>query len=235
MRFLALLNLLCASCTYGFRMSSRLHLKSSTVLQMSEMNNTPKSSRDSYLQSVQSIAFRLSAALVLTVPTSAALAVQGSIKSSTLAETKSAVEQIKICLDGIRTMEEAASKQEWQVIGDLLSTKPYMKFEDAATILVRSDAVSAEDKQQLGTIKRYGLVADAIIMLGGLGAELKGAGIKVAGVEFKGIPDTGDEDEEEEEEVKVPRVNGGEVRRFIKLSRDALSDIYKIVAPVLNK
>eukprot|EP00596_Hydrurales_sp_CCMP1899_P010951 CAMPEP_0119043708 /NCGR_PEP_ID=MMETSP1177-20130426/25092_1 /TAXON_ID=2985 /ORGANISM="Ochromonas sp, Strain CCMP1899" /LENGTH=130 /DNA_ID=CAMNT_0007012407 /DNA_START=289 /DNA_END=678 /DNA_ORIENTATION=- len=130
-------------------------------------------------------------------------------------------------------MSEAAAKSEWQVIGDLLSTKPYMKFDEMCTTLVRSDNVSAEDKQALGTIKRYGLVADAIIMLGGLGAELKGAGIKVAGVEFQGIPDEGESDEDEEEGGKkaAPRVNGGEVRRFIKLSKDALGDMYRIVLP----
>ena len=199
------------------------------------MNASPRSDRELQISNMWQVASRISAAIVVALPTSA-IAVQGSIKSSTLAETKNAVEQVKTCLDGLRTMEEAAAKQDWQVIGDLLSTKPYMKFEDAATILVRSDAVSAEDKQSLGTIKRYGLVADAIIMLGGLGAELKAAGVKVAGVEFQGIPDGGDEeDDEDEEEAKKPRVNGGEVRRFIKLSKDALGDIYRIVAPILNK
>ena len=41
--------------------------------------------------------------------------------------------------------------------------------------------------------------------------------------------------DEDEGEVKKPRVNGGEVRRFIKLSKDALGDIYRIVAPILKK
>lgn len=217
------------------RHSKLVHTKQTSLAAFNDLDVAPKSSRDSQLQSFWSVAKFVSTAAIVALPTSAAFAVQGSIKPSTLAETKDAVNQLKTCLDGLRIMEEAASKQEWQVIGDLLSTKPYMKFEDAATTLVRSDAVSAEDKQSLGTIKRYGLVADAIIMLGGLGAELKGAGIKVAGVEFQGIPDNGDEEEEVEEEVKKPRVNGGEVRRFIKLSKDALGDIYRIVAPILNK
>ena len=218
------------------RRQSLIPQESQSLLMTMNDNIVPRSDRDVSRQRFWSTAKQVSAAMVVALPASAAFAVQGSIKASTLAETKLAVEQVKTCLDGLRSMEEAASKQEWQVIGDLLSTKPYMKFEEAATILVRSDNVSAEDKQSLGTIKRYGLVADAIIMLGGLGAELKGAGIKVAGVEFQGIPDGGDEDDDDEEEVaKTPRVNGGEVRRFIKLSKDALGDIYRIVAPILNK
>lgn len=202
-----------------------------------EIDSLPKSGREIQINNLWSVARRMTSILAVSLP-SAAFAQQGSIKASTLAETKAAVNQIKIILDGLRTMDEAASKQEYQVIGDLLSTQPYMKLEDACTTLVRSDAVSAEDKQSLGTIKRYGLVADAIIMLGGLGAELKGAGIKVAGVEFKGIPDDGgdsDDDDNEGEVKAAPRVNLGEVRRFIKLSRGALGDIYKIVAPILNK
>jgi hypothetical protein len=61
---------------------------------------------------------------------------------------------------------------------------------------------------------------------------------QVAGVEFQGIPDDGgdgDDDEEEGDKKAAPRVNGGEVRRFIKLSRDALGDMYRIVEPILNK
>lgn len=60
----------------------------------------------------------------------------------------------------------------------------------------------------------------------------------MAGIEFQGIPDEGDDssdDEEEGDKKAAPRVNGGEVRRFIKLSRDALGDMYKIVAPILSK
>lgn len=220
----------------GFKVFGRISSRSSRFYGSNDgWNASPRSDREIQVGNIWQLASRVSAALIVALPSSA-IAVQGSIKSSTLAETQKAVEQVKICLDGLRTMEEAAAKQEWQVIGDLLSTKPYMKFEEAATTLVRSDSVSAEDKQSLGTIKRYGLVADAIIMLGGLGAELKAAGVKVAGVEFQGIPDGGDEDDDEDEgEVKKPRVNGGEVRRFIKLSKDALGDIYRIVAPILKK
>ena len=238
MSFIPLFLAVCifAASTSGFRISNKLYSKASRFQgSNNDVNNFPKSDREIQLSKIWSIGSRLSAALVVAAP-SAAFAVQGAIKASTLAETKAAVEQIKTCLDGLQAMEVAASKQEWQVIGDLISTKPYMKFEDAATALVRSDSISAEDKQSLGTIKRYGLVADAIIMLGGIGAELKAAGIKVAGVEFQGIPDGGDEDDEEEDgEPKKPRVNGGEVRRFIKLSRDALGDIYRIVQPIMKK
>ena len=33
----------------------------------------------------------------------------------------------------------------------------------------------------IGTIRRYGIVADAIIMIGGLSGELKSGGVKIGG------------------------------------------------------
>lgn len=85
----------------------------------------------------------------------------------------------------------------------------------------------------LGTIKRYGLVADALIMIGGLSAELKAGGIDY-------LPKTASlqesiEDDEEDEGDGEKRVNGAEVRKYIGLSRGSLQDIFNIVKGVLNK
>lgn len=166
---------------------------------------------------------------------SSARADQGSIKSSTLEESKAAALQVKACLDGLKQMDVLADKKDFQAIGDMLSTPSFQKFESAATVLVRSDAISADDKVALGTIKRYGVVADYIIMSGGLMAELRSGGIKVAGA---GGPANGapiDDDDDENDSEKTKTVNEKEVKRYIKLSIDSLSDVAKIVLPILSK
>ena len=163
-------------------------------------------------------------------------AVSGSIKSSTLAESKEAVGVVKKCIDSVVDMERAVSAGDYNEVGRLLSGKEFLDFEKAATVLVRSDALNADEKVSLGTIKRYGLVADAIIMIGGLGGELKQGGIQVVG---GSNPNAANIEEEEEEEDgspgNRPSVNGPEVRKYLKLSKDALLEIYKVVVPILNR
>ena len=84
----------------------------------------------------------------------------------------------------------------------------------------------------MGTIKRYGIVADALIMLGGLTAELRSGGVKSVGngKPVDKLSASIDEEEEEEEDGKDDdkRVNASEVKRYLKLSKDAISDICKI-------
>ena len=138
-------------------------------------------------------------------------------------------------MDGLQKMDALADKGDYQAIGDLLSSSSFQSFSDDATILTRSDLISAEDKVALGTIKRYGVVADYIIMAGGLAAELRAAGVKVAG---GGGPANGapiDEDAEEDGEDEVKKINAKEVKRYIKLSKDSLYDVYRIVGPILSK
>jgi heme/copper-type cytochrome/quinol oxidase subunit 2 len=112
---------LCGSIiSNGFESNLMQHSKARSSLSMQNSNNLlPKTDRGIQLSSVWSVASLLSA-VVIAVP-SAALAQQGSIKSSTLAETKAAVGQLKVCLDGLNTMSEAAAKQEWQVIRNMLT------------------------------------------------------------------------------------------------------------------
>ena len=163
-----------------------------------------------------------------------AQAVSGAIKTSSLQESKDAVTVVKKCLDGIISMENSLQKSDYDEIGRILSGSEYQEFEKAATILVRSDLLTADEKVSLGTIKRYGLVADAIIMLGGLGGELRQGGVKVAGASnpnASGIIEDDDSDEPDEK----PIINASEVKKYINLSKDALSDVYKVVAPILSK
>lgn len=160
-----------------------------------------------------------------------AQAVQGSIKPSSLAETKESIILLQSCIESVKQMEADASAGDFQAVGDKLSAKNFKGLENAATIMVRSDALTADEKTTLGTIRRYGIVADALIMLGGLAGELKSGGIKINYGGDSPIQ-TSIEDEEAEEETSL---NVAEVKRYIKLSKDSLQDIYNVVKPILNK
>lgn len=176
------------------------------------------------------------AAAIIAKPLKAT-AVQGSVKAATLAESKVAAKQIQDCLEGISKMEKLASGGEYQKVADVYSTPTFSTLETAAGVLVRSEALSPDDKVTLGTIKRYGVVADALIMLGGLGSELRAGGIQVAGGGGlqEAITEDSSDDDDENTSSDAPTVNGGEVKRYLKLSKDALGDIYKIVKPILAK
>lgn len=159
-------------------------------------------------------------------------AMQGQIKPSSIEEAKAAVNQVKHCLEAIELMEIAALSNEYQKIGDILSNSIFQTFENAATILVRSDALSSEDKIALGTIKRYGVIADAIIMQGGLVNELRSGGINVASNGGSNANSNGINDEEADKEEEKKGVDAGEVRKYIKLLKYSLGDVYKIVQPI---
>ena len=68
-------------------------------------------------------------------------------------------------------------------------------------------------------------------MVGGLAGELKSGGIKVGPPAAKN--DIEEEEDEGEGEEKVGKVNPNEVKKYIKLSRDSLADIYKIVGKLI--
>ena len=85
---------------------------------------------------------------------------------------------------------------------------------------------------------RYGVVADAIIMLGGLAEALRAGGVEV-GAKGGGYKDQAaiiDEDEfedSEDDEKKV--VDGAEIKKYLKLSRGSLEDINRMTEPILSK
>lgn len=109
----------------------------------------------------------------------------------------------------------------------ILGSKKFMGLESTFLTLVRSSDLTAEDKVSLGTIKRFGLTADALITLGGLGSELRTGGVAVAG-------DSGGVDLGQEDEEGGGGVNGPEARRFLRLARNALEDIDSITSTLLE-
>ena len=142
------------------------------------------------------------------------------------------MKNILVARDGTYEMEKLAKSAEWGKIAELLSSKIYTTLDQSYSVLVRSDLISSEDKVSLGTIKRYGVVADAIIMQGGLAAELRSGGLQVGGEQSKNDIEIEDDDEDEKSQKTV---NPAEVKKYIKLFQGSLQDICRIGEPILSK
>jgi hypothetical protein len=251
MKLLILLLLGLIVCITGFvgLQNARISLKwKKTMLTMT--SSEPSSSRTSAMTSSEPSSSRTSASntlnkfcffvgrnsliasslLISTTKTAQA----ASITASTLAESKKAAAGIQECLTKISSMESMATSKEWTKIGKLLGDKCFTSFSDTAYILTKSDVITAEDKVALGTIKRYGVVADAIIMMGGLAEALRAGGIEVAGGGGGYSDQAPIIDEEERDNDEPKEVDAQEVMKFIKLSKGSLEDINRISSPLLK-
>jgi hypothetical protein len=95
-------------------------------------------------------------------------------------------------------------KRDWVGLREYLSNEDsYLNNYDAyANALLTSKRLDAESKQAIGTIRRYGVGADVIIMYGGLKAELS----------------------EENEEP-----NSGEIEKYYIRALDSLEEVIAIV------
>ena len=199
-------------------------------LDVSTVNQFVKARKASQISKVTRVSTLLTANALLSLP-QPSRAVQGKVGTSSLEDTKAAVRTIQAARDSTNDMEKLAYDNDYAGVAKLLNSKLFRDLEPAFTTLVRSDAISSEDKISLGTIKRYGTVADALIMLGGLTSELRAGGYTFD-VEKPKL-EQAIEDYEEEEEKKT--LDPSEVKRYIKLTHDSLNDIYRIGLPVLNK
>jgi len=65
-------------------------------------------------------------------------------------------------------------KKDFEGLREYLSEKAVNMnaFEGNALSILASNMISAEDKKEIGTIRRYGIGADVMIMYGGLNAEI---------------------------------------------------------------
>lgn len=170
LRFFLILCLISLSLSYRLitrKQQNTMKLDSMHSIQSNEISNLI--SKSSTLVS-----------LSLSVLTVANKAIAAETKPPSAAETKEAIIIIKQALDDTKKMASLASEKKYTEIAALFDTPTYKKFEDACSTLTRSDQLSQEDRKSLGTIKRYGVVADAIIMLGGIKGELKQGNVNVA-------------------------------------------------------
>lgn len=190
----------------------------------------PQSPRTSQIDRVSKMG-----ALLGSVFLAAARANAKDVTESGLAESRAAAQTIKDALVKVGEIEAAGT--DYEKMGKLLGAKCFTKFSDNAYILTKSSALTPDDRVALGTIKRYGVVADAIIMMGGLAEALRAGGIEVAGG-GGGYSDQApiiDESELEDEDQSDKKVNAAEVKKFIKLTRGAFQDIDKITGTILTK
>ena len=124
-----------------------------------------------------------------------------------------------------------ADKSDWEAMGKLLSDPLFVQFDKTAGVLVRSDELTADDKVALGTIKRYGITADVIIMIGGLGGVLRAGRVKSMSAATGGYADQKaiEDDNEEEDEGEEGEVNAEEARKYAKLVKGSVNDVLRIV------
>lgn len=205
----------------------------SLVETASTKSYAPKSAQQQLVSRSVTFAKLVGTATIINSVPKACFAVKGSVAISSLQDTKKAVQVISEARDSTTEMIKLADSSDYATIAKLLNAKCFLQIEDAFSTLVRSDAITAEDKVSLGTIKRYGVVADAIIMLGGLKAELRNGGFEIPGEAPKDINSI--EEEDEDSNTLKPVLNPAEVKKYIKLSKDSLSDILRIGLPVLSK
>ena len=159
--------------------------------------------------------------LLLSSPTPAF----AGVKASTAEESLKAAREIKAGLKSLAEIQVAATKADWETVKTLLQRPEFKNFDNTATTLVRSDLLTAEDKTSLGTIRRFGLTADYIIMIGGLETELRAGGVLP--------PLKGAIEDEEDEEGNEKSVNRGEAVKYVKLARGSLQEIDRISSTVL--
>ena len=90
-------------------------------------------------------------------------------KNLSPADGKKAAVQILAARRALDSADTLVSASDFAALQNLLSAAPVSAFEENALVLVQSKAFGLDDVKQIGTIKRYGVGADVIIMLGGLG------------------------------------------------------------------
>lgn len=76
-------------------------------------------------------------------------AVQGTIKPSSLEEAKAAAALIQRCLKRMAEIDTLAKESNYDAIGKILASADFLSIESAFTVLVRSDAISADEKVNL--------------------------------------------------------------------------------------
>jgi hypothetical protein len=222
-------------------------------------NSFPQPTRFSPIRPKFEIISSLLATIFLSafhIDTSPAFAVQGVVKVSALSETQTAVGDLSKCIEILKSIETTdLPEKRYQDIADKLASPVFQNFEDIAGTIVRSEYLTQDEKTALGTIKRYGkstdpflkeknqlnfvlgFVADAMIMVGGLKAELNAAGYvsKAPVSSLQRSLDVTSDPYEGDVDVDPPEINVDEVKKYVKLSKDSLQDIYTIVKPILKR
>jgi hypothetical protein len=89
-------------------------------------------------------------------------------KSYTKEEASAAMQRIRLTRAALDDVSKAIASQSFGDAQALLEGPLITGFEKDCTILVQSKGITSEDKVAIGTIRRFGVGADVIIMIGGL-------------------------------------------------------------------
>lgn len=83
-------------------------------------------------------------------------------------DATAAVGRIRVARAALERVSAALASERFDDARALLESPSVTGFEKDCTILVQSTVLDAEDKKAIGTIRRYGVGADVLIMIGGL-------------------------------------------------------------------
>ena len=167
---------------------------------------------------------------VLLTGSRSVYAAAGAVQKATAEEALTAGRAIVKLAAKCDDLVSLADKSDWEAMGKLLSDPLFVQFDKTAGVLVRSDELTADDKVALGTIKRYGITADVIIMIGGLGGVLRAGRVKSMSAATGGYADQkAILDDNEEEDEGEGEVNAEEARKYAKLVKGSVNDVLRIV------
>ena len=99
------------------------------------------------------------------------LAAAAAPKKYSADDAKTAIAGIKAGRKALDGIDALLAKGDFD--GAAAALAPIDAFEDQATIIIQAPVLAAEDKKAIGTIRRYGVAADVIIMAGGLKEALR--------------------------------------------------------------
>ncbi|EGB03032.1 hypothetical protein AURANDRAFT_68360 [Aureococcus anophagefferens] len=99
------------------------------------------------------------------------LAAAAAPKKYSADDAKQAIAGIKAGRKALDGIDALLAKGDFD--GAAAALAPIDAFEDQATIIIQAPVLAAEDKKAIGTIRRYGVAADVIIMAGGLKEALR--------------------------------------------------------------
>mmetsp|Transcript_12578 Transcript_12578/g.39620 ORF Transcript_12578/g.39620 Transcript_12578/m.39620 type:complete len:181 (-) Transcript_12578:136-678(-) len=91
-----------------------------------------------------------------------------AMKAYSAADAADAVRRMRLSRMALEDVRTAVAAGRFADALALVQAAPISGFENDCTVLVQSSAIDAEDKKSIGTIRRYGIGADVLIMLGGL-------------------------------------------------------------------
>ena len=91
------------------------------------------------------------------------------VKSYSSSDGQLAFAEIVAARSALETVDRLIAGAELTSAAKLLSKQPLSTFQENALVLVQSAALpDPEAKKSIGTVKRYGLAADVVILLGAL-------------------------------------------------------------------